>query len=224
MVAGEGGAMVEAEIEKKKRALKVLRILEKTYPTVTGFLQHDTPLHLLIAVILSAQCTDERVNKVTPALFKKFPNAAAFAQARQEDVEKLIYSTGFYKAKAKSLIGCCTAIVEHHSGKIPKTLEALVKLPGVGRKTANVVLSHIWNIPSVVVDTHVKRVSHRLGFTMQTDPKKIEFDLMALFPRKNWNSLNFKLIQHGRALCVARKPKCSGCPIVLLCPYGLHHS
>lgn len=210
--------MAETEIEKKQRALKVLRIFVKTYPHVTGFLQHDTPLHLLIAVILSAQCTDERVNKVTPALFKKFPDAAAFANAKQADVETLIYSTGFYKAKARSLIGCCKGIVEEHGGKVPKTLEELVKLPGVGRKTANVVLSHIWNIPSVVVDTHVKRVSNMLGFTKNTDPTKIEHDLMALFPKKDWNELNFKLIQHGRAICIARRPKCPECPVAKLCP------
>lgn len=210
--------MAEAEVAKKKRALKILRILEKTYPHVTGFLQHDTPLHLLIAVILSAQCTDERVNKVTPALFTKFPDAAAFAAAKQSDVEKLIYSTGFYKAKAKSIIGCCRAIMETHSGKVPQTLDELVKLPGVGRKTANVVLSHIWGIPSIVVDTHVKRVSNLLGFTKHTDPTKIEYDLMALFPKKDWNELNFKLIQHGRKICIARRPKCPECPVNHLCP------
>lgn len=210
--------MAETEIEKKKRALKVLRILEKTYPKVTGFLQHDTPFHLLISVILSAQCTDERVNKVTPALFKKFPNAEAFAKAKQVDVEKLIYSTGFYKAKAKNIIACCQKIVADHAGKLPKTLEDLVQLPGVGRKTANVVLSHIWNIPSIVVDTHVKRVSGMLEFTKHTDPTKIEFDLMALFPKKDWNELNFKLIQHGRAICIARRPKCGECPVCHLCP------
>lgn len=210
--------MAETEIEKKKRALKILRILEKTYPHVTGFLQHDTPFHLLIAVILSAQCTDERVNKVTPPLFKKFPDAAAFAKAKQVDVEKLIYSTGFYKAKAKNIIACCQKIVSDHGGKIPKTLEELVKLPGVGRKTANVVLSHIWNIPSIVVDTHVKRVSGMLGFTKNTDPTKIEHDLMALFPKQDWNELNFKLIQHGRAICIARRPKCPECPVNKLCP------
>lgn len=210
--------MAETKIEKKKRALKVLRILEKTYPHVTGFLQHDTPFHLLIAVILSAQCTDERVNKVTPALFKKFPDADAFAKAKQTDVEKLIYSTGFYKAKAKSIIGCSKGIMEKHGGKVPKTLEELTHLPGVGRKTANVVLSHIWNIPSVVVDTHVKRVSGMLGFTKHSDPTKIEYDLMALFPKKDWNELNFKLIQHGRAICIARRPKCGECPVCQLCP------
>lgn len=209
------GELVE---NKRKHAIKILRILEKTYPKVTGFLRHDTPFHLLIAVILSAQCTDERVNKVTPALFKKFPDAAAFARAKQVDVEKLIYSTGFYKAKAKSIIGCCKGIVEKHGGKVPKTLEELVTLPGVGRKTANVVLSHIWNIPSIVVDTHVKRVSGMLGFTKHTDPTKIEFDLMALFPKADWNELNFKLIQHGRAICIARRPKCGECPVNHLCP------
>lgn len=200
------------------RALKVLRILEKTYPHVTGFLQHDTPFHLLVAVILSAQCTDERVNKVTPALFKKFPNAEAFAKAKQSDVEKLIFSTGFYKAKAKSIIGASRVIVEKHGGQVPQTLEELVQLPGVGRKTANVVLSHIWNIPAIVVDTHVKRVSGMLGFTKKTDPTKIEYDLMALFPQKDWNELNFKLIQHGRKICIARRPKCPECPVNHLCP------
>ncbi|PIR20872.1 MAG: endonuclease III [Deltaproteobacteria bacterium CG11_big_fil_rev_8_21_14_0_20_47_16] len=210
--------MVETEVEKKKRALKVLRILEKYYPHVTGFLQHDTAFHLLIAVILSAQCTDERVNKVTPTLFKKFPTPQAMAAAKQTDVEKLIYSTGFYKAKAKSIIGCSKGIVEKHGGKVPKTLEDLVKLPGVGRKTANVVLSHVWNIPAIVVDTHVKRVSSLLGFTKNTDPAKIEHDLMGLFPQKDWNELNFKLIQHGRKICIARRPQCGECPVSRLCP------
>lgn len=202
----------------RARALKVLRILEKTYPKVTGFLQHEDPLQLLVAVILSAQCTDARVNMVTPALFKKYPDARAFAQAKPADLEKLIYSTGFYKAKTKSIIGCCTAIVAEHGGKVPQTLTELVKLPGVGRKTANVVLSHIWNIPAIVVDTHVKRVSALLGFTRHTDPTQIEHDLMALFPQKDWNALNFKLIQHGRAICIARRPKCGECPVCALCP------
>lgn len=210
--------MAETEVEKNKRALKVLRILEKTYPKVTGFLRHDDPLQLLVAVILSAQCTDERVNKVTPTLFKKYANAAAFAIAKPVELEKLIYSTGFYKAKARSIIGCCRTIMESHGGKVPKTLEELVKLPGVGRKTANVVLSHIWDIPAIVVDTHVKRVSAMLGFTKHTDPTKIEFDLMALFPQKDWNELNFKLIQHGRTICIARRPRCSECPVAKLCP------
>ncbi len=202
----------------KRRALKVLRILEKTYPHVTGFLHHEDPLQLLVAVVLSAQCTDERVNKVTPVLFKKYPNANAFAAARQTDVEKLIYSTGFYKAKAKSLIGASRAIMEKFGGRIPKTIEELTHLPGVGRKTANVVLSHIWNIPAIVVDTHVKRVSGMLGFTKHTDPTKIEYDLMALLPKKDWNELNFKLIQHGRKICIARRPKCGECPVCRLCP------
>ncbi len=210
--------MAETEVDMKRRALKVLRILEKTYPHVTGFLHHEDPLQLLVAVVLSAQCTDERVNKVTPVLFKKYPNANAFAAARQTDVEKLIYSTGFYKAKAKSLIGASRAIMEKFGGRIPKTIEELTHLPGVGRKTANVVLSHIWNIPAIVVDTHVKRVSGMLGFTKHTDPTKIEYDLMALLPKKDWNELNFKLIQHGRKICIARRPKCGECPVCRLCP------
>jgi endonuclease-3 len=195
-----------------------LRILEKTYPHVTGFLQHDTAFHLLIAVILSAQCTDERVNKVTPMLFKKFPTPQAFANAIQTDVEKLIYSTGFYKAKAKSVIGASRAIVEKFGGHVPKTIDDLTTLPGVGRKTANVVLSHIWNIPAIVVDTHVRRVSGMLDFTKHADPTKIEYDLMALFPKKDWNELNFKLIQHGRKICIARRPRCGECPVNHLCP------
>ena len=207
-----------AQEKIKVRALKVLRILERTYPKVTGFLSHDDPLQLLVAVILSAQCTDVRVNLVTPALFKKYPTAKAFAAAKPAELEKLIYSTGFYKAKTRSIIGACRAIMKDHGGQVPRTLDELVKLPGVGRKTANVVLSHIWDQPAIVVDTHVKRVSKLLGFTKNTDPTKIEHDLMALFPQRDWNALNFKLIQHGRAICIARRPKCGECPVCHLCP------
>lgn len=197
---------------------EILKILRREYPDARTPLKHKDPLQLLVAVILSAQCTDERVNMVTPALFAKYKTARDFSSAKLLDIEKLVRSTGFYKAKAKNIIGCCKGLVEKHGGSVPKSLDDLVKLPGVGRKTANVVLGALWNIPGVVVDTHVKRLTYRLGLTKNTDPEKIEQDIMKQLPPKDWNDLSICLIFHGRHICIARKPLCSQCVVAHLCP------
>ena len=205
--------------DRRARADEIYGILYRQHPDAHCELDHQGPYQLLVATILSAQCTDKRVNMVTPALFQAYPNAEALAAARQEDVEELIRSTGFFRSKAKSLIGMATAVVERHGGEIPSTMEELVKLQGVGRKTANVVLGNAFNInDGVVVDTHVGRIAARLGFTRETDPVKIEQDLMKLFPRERWTMLSHLMILHGRRICVARRPKCEVCPLVKLCP------
>ncbi|PIR17104.1 MAG: endonuclease III [Deltaproteobacteria bacterium CG11_big_fil_rev_8_21_14_0_20_49_13] len=205
-------------MENKQRISRILQALRKEYPCAKTPLLHKDPLQLLIATILSAQCTDERVNKVTPPLFAKYKNARDFAVAKPAELEDLIRSTGFYKAKAKNIIGCCKGLVGKHKGEVPASLEALVELPGVGRKTANVVLGEIWDIPGVVVDTHVKRLTFRMGLTKNTDPEKIERDIMNLLAEKDWNDFSVCLIFHGRRVCFARKPLCGGCKIADLCP------
>ncbi len=177
-------------------------------------------MQLLVATILSAQCTDERVNRVTPSLFKKLPTAKDFAEVSLSDLEEMVRPTGFYRNKAKNIKACCTALVERHGGKVPDNMDALVELPGIGRKTANVILGSAFGIPGIVVDTHVKRVSQRIGLTRESDPVKIEFDLMALIPKKDWIAFSHQMIWHGRALCKARKPKCPECPLLDLCDYG----
>lgn len=205
-------------MEIKRRIQNILYVLRNEYPDAKTPLIHKSPLQLLIATILSAQCTDERVNKVTPALFARYKNASDFAGAKQKELEKLIHSTGFYKAKAKNIIGCCKAVIEIYGGDVPRSLDKLVELPGVGRKTANVVLGSIWNIPGVVVDTHVKRLTYRMGFTENTDPEKIEQDVMKLLPAKDWNDFSITLIFHGRRVCLAKKPSCETCPVGKHCP------
>ncbi len=201
------------------RSKKIAAILHKTYPDPKVALDFSNPLQLLIATILSAQCTDVRVNKVTPDLFRKYKSAKDFAGAKQEELEQDIRSTGFYRNKAKSIIACCRAIVERHGGKVPKTMDELVELGGVGRKTANCVLGGAYGINSgVVVDTHVRRVSQRLGLTGNDDPEKIEIDLMQLYPQSEWYALGNMLIWHGRKICDARKPNCLECPLQKLCP------
>ena len=205
-------------MDVKARAKKIVKILRKEYPDAKCPLHHKNAVELLVATILSAQCTDERVNKVTPALFAKYGSAADFAEAKQPELEKLIHSTGFYKAKAKNIIGCCKGLVEKFNGEVPKNIDDLVTLPGVGRKTANVVLSEMWDIPGFTVDTHFKRVSFRLGLTKNTDPEKIEQDAMKLLPPKDWNYMSIGLILHGRRYCMARKPNCGECPLAKLCP------
>ncbi|MEX0745621.1 MAG: endonuclease III [Phycisphaeraceae bacterium] len=204
---------------EKRRAGRVYRKLEHTYPDATCALQHRNAFELLVATILSAQCTDDRVNMTTPALFAKYPTPAALAASEPADVEKLIRSTGFYRNKAKSIRGAAQALVDHHADSVPDTMEELLKLPGVARKTANVVLGNAFgqNV-GVVVDTHVTRLSNRLGFTTHTDAKKIERDLMPLFPQKNWTMLSHLLIFHGRQICKARKPQCDNCPLLKDCP------
>ena len=205
--------------DAQRHASRVAELLRQTYPEAECALGHESPLELLVATILSAQCTDQRVNLVTPALFKKYRTAAAFATSPPGVLEKEIQSTGFFNAKAKSIRGCCQKLADEHGGQVPKDLNALVKLPGVGRKTANVVLGTAYGIASgVVVDTHVARLSFRLGLTKQTDPVKIEQDLMALLPPAEWVNFSHRLIHHGRQICIARKPKCEVCPLLADCP------
>ncbi len=203
----------------QKHARRLIRLLQQHYPNPECALTHDSPLQLLVATILSAHCTDVRVNMVTPALFARFPDAAALAEAPLPDLEKLIQSTGFFRNKAKNIKAACTAIVEQHKGEVPRDLDALVKLPGVGRKTANVVLGSGFGIPSgVVVDTHVGRLCLRLGLTKQRDPVKVEHELMKLVPEDHWIDFSHELILHGRAVCDARKPRCEGCALLQHCP------
>jgi endonuclease-3 len=193
--------------------------LKRAYPDARTELDYETPLQLVIATILSAQCTDKRVNMVTPLVFRTFPTAAALADADPEKLEEIIKSTGFFRNKTKSLIGLGKALVERHNGEVPNSMDALVKLPGVGRKTANVILgSAFGKNEGVVVDTHVARLSNRLGFTRETDPVKIEQDLIRLFPRDDWTLLAHLLIFHGRRVCIARAPKCEICVLNDICP------
>jgi endonuclease-3 len=209
----------ETKQQLGSRAKKVITQLHKTYPDPKIALNFSNPLQLLVSTILSAQCTDVRVNMVTPGLFKKYRTARDFADARQEELEQDIRSTGFYRNKAKSIIKCCQTIVEKHNGKVPNTMEELVELGGVGRKTANCVLGGAYGINSgVVVDTHVRRVAQRLGFSQFDDPEKIEIDLMALAPQSEWFELGNMLVWHGRKICDARKPDCLHCPVQKLCP------
>lgn len=209
----------ERQYDIQARALAIEQILRHTYPNPVIALQFSTPLQLLIAVILSAQCTDARVNIVTKDLFKKYQTAKDFANANQKELEKEIHSTGFYKNKAKNIIACCQALVEKHAGEVPQTMDELTSLAGVGRKTANCILSGCFNIATgIIVDTHVKRVSKRLGLTEENNPETIEFDLMKLIPRKDWIHFGNALIHHGRKICVARKPLCAKCVLNELCP------
>jgi endonuclease III len=196
----------------------ILGILEHAYPDARTALHHENPLQLLVATILSAQCTDERVNQVTPELFARYPDAAALAGAPRAELESLIRSTGFYRNKAKAIQSCCADIVARHQGQVPRSLEELTALQGVGRKTANVVLGSAFGIPGVVVDTHVHRLSRRLGLTREKDAVKIEFALMPIIPRERWSVFSHWLILHGRRVCVARRPRCSICPIAPHCP------
>jgi endonuclease III len=200
-------------------ALEVFSRLKREYPDARTELDYETPLQLAIATILSAQCTDKRVNMVTPLLFQTFPTAASLAEAPPEKLEEIIKSTGFFRNKTKSLIGLGKALVERHNGAIPDSMEELVKLPGIGRKTANVILGNAFGKnEGIVVDTHVARVSHRLGLTRETDAVKIEQDLMPLFPRNDWALLSHLLIFHGRRVCEARRPKCEICGLNDICP------
>jgi len=207
--------------ERRQKVSIILPLLKEMYPAAKCSLDYRNPLQLLMATILSAQCTDERVNKVTPELFKKYRTAQALAAANQDELEKEIQSTGFFRNKAKSLRGMAAAIVEQHQGQVPQTMKELTHLPGVGRKTANVVLGNAFNIAEgVVVDTHVARVSARLGLTKETDPVKIEEDLVQVVPPQEWTLFSHLLIFHGREICQARRPKCSMCPLLPHCPAG----
>ncbi len=206
-------------MQLKTRADKIRKRLREIYPQVKTALLHQNPFELLIATILSAQCTDKQVNQVTAVLFKRLKTPDDFAAAPLKTIEKLIRPTGFYHNKAKNIKNCASAILNQHNGRVPRTLEELVKLPGVGRKTANVVLGAAFGIPGVVVDTHVGRISNRLGLSANKNPVKIEFDLMELIPRRDWNDFCLRLIFFGRSTCTARKPKCPQCPLEKLCPW-----
>ncbi|MFZ2448451.1 MAG: endonuclease III [Syntrophobacteraceae bacterium] len=206
------------------RVRSILKKLDELYPDAECSLTFRDPLQLLVATILSAQCTDERVNRVTPALFPKYPTAKAYAEAPIQDLEEDIRSTGFYHNKAKAIKESCRVLADRFGGEVPADLDTLVKLPGIGRKTANVVLGNSFGIPGVVVDTHVDRVSTRLGLTAQKDRDKIEQDLMAAVPKEKWIKFGHQLIQHGRRICIARKPKCSICPLRPECDYGMDAS
>ncbi|WP_058183438.1 endonuclease III [Mastigocoleus testarum] len=204
---------------QKIRALEILIRLKRLYPDATCSLTHDSPVQLLVATILSAQCTDERVNKVTPDLFARFPDAESLANADLEELEQLVRSTGFYRNKAKNIRAACRKIVDDFDAQVPGRMEDLLQLSGVARKTANVVLAHAFGINAgVTVDTHVKRLSQRLGFTKHQDPVRIERDLMKLLPQADWENWSIRLIYHGRAICKARSPACEVCQLADICP------
>ena len=198
--------------------MAIYRVLTKHYPNVRCELDFNNPLQLLIATVLSAQCTDKRVNAVTPALFKRYKKVEDFAGANLRELQSIIKSTGFYRAKAKSIKGLATKIVIDYDGEVPNQLEELVKLPGVGRKTANVVLGHAFDTPGITVDTHFGRLSRRFGWTKETDPVKVEFEVMELIPELEWTNLSQRMIWHGRRICHSRKPACGACPLAKLCP------
>lgn len=215
----KGATLREGAAQKKARAKEIVKRLKREYPDAHTALEFHDPYELLVATILSAQCTDARVNMVTPALFERYPNAGRLANARPEELEEMIRSTGFFRNKTKSLLGMSNAVVENYQGRIPDEMDDLVKLPGVGRKTANVVLGNAFgkNV-GVVVDTHVMRLSGRLGLTAQTDAVKIEQDLILLLPKKDWTVVPHLFIEHGRAICKAPKPKCEICVLSDICP------
>jgi endonuclease-3 len=202
----------------RHRAEQIDRLLAQLYPAAKCALDYETPFQLLVATILSAQCTDVRVNLTTPALFKRYPDAAAMAKANPRELEKMIQPTGFFRSKARSLLSASKDIVEKHGSAVPDSLEELVALHGVGRKTANVVLGNAFGVPGITVDTHVKRLSNRMGLTKQGDPEKIEQDLMKLIPEKDWTMFSHRMIFHGRQVCFARKPNCAGCLLNEVCP------
>jgi endonuclease-3 len=209
----------ESKRARKERAAMVYDLLEEEYPDAHCALTHDDAYQLAVATILSAQTTDERVNMVTPGLFERYPTAKDLAEARQEEVEEIVRSTGFYRNKAKSIIGFARGVMDRHDGRVPADMDALVKLPGVGRKTANVVLGNAFGIDEgVVVDTHVKRLSTLMAFTKEKTPEKIEIDLIGVFPRDHWTMLAHLLIFHGRHVCSARSPRCEACVVAHLCP------
>ena len=209
----------EGKRARRQRAARVYDLLAQAYPDARTALEHANPFELAVATILSAQCTDERVNMVTPVLFRRFSDAHALASASLEELEEIIHSTGFFRSKARSLVGMAQAVMNEHGGELPRSLAELTRLPGIGRKTANVILGNAFGLDEgVVVDTHVKRLSGRLGFSEEATPEKIEVDLMELFPRERWTPLSHLLIFHGRKVCVARKPRCRECVVAAFCP------
>ena len=208
--------------EKKVRAKVIYRQLSKNYPNVRCELDYKNAFQLLVATVLSAQCTDKRVNQTTPALFKKYPNPQKMAKADLKEIQKLVKSTGFFRAKAKNIKGLSNKIMEEFEGKVPSNLEDLITLPGVGRKTANVVLGHAFGIPGITVDTHFGRLSRRFGWSKQNNPVKVEFEVGELIPKKEWTNLSQRMIWHGRRVCHSRKPACGACALAKLCPsYGI---
>jgi endonuclease-3 len=214
------GRRQKKPLSQKTRARKILDILEKTHPEARCALTHEDPFELAVATILSAQCTDERVNKVTPALYARYPTAKALAGAEPVELEALIRSTGFYRAKARNLVNFAKALVANHGGEVPRKMEELVVLPGIGRKTANVVLGHAFGIEEgIAVDTHVLRLSNRLGLAKGDDPVKVEKQLMAIIPKERWTQTTDVLIFHGRKICDARRPRCGACPVFSLCRF-----
>jgi endonuclease-3 len=214
--------MAESIADKKVRAKAIYRILSKNYPNVRCELDYKNPYQLLVATVLSAQCTDKRVNQTTPALFKKYNSIKKMAAADLKDLQRLVKSTGFYRAKARNIKMLSQKILTEFNGKIPSDIEDLVTLPGVGRKTANVVLGHGFNIPGITVDTHFGRLSRRFGWSDKKDPVKVEFEVGKLIPEKEWTNLSQRLIWHGRRVCHSRKPACGACALAKLCPaYGI---
>ena len=211
----------ETPIALKRRARKIYKVLAQTYPDAHCELDFTSPLELLVATILSAQCTDKRVNLVTPMVFKKYPDAAAYASADRDELEEMIKSTGFFRAKTTALIGVGQALCDSFHGEVPHRLKDLVTLPGVGRKTANVVLGNAFDVPGITVDTHFGRLARRFGWTTTTDPDEVEREVGLLFARKDWTQLSHTLIWHGRRRCHARRPACGACPVAAWCPsYG----
>ncbi len=209
----------ESKTARRERAGQILQALKAEYPEAHCELDHANAFQLLVATILSAQCTDARVNLVTPALFARYPDAESLAAAKPADVEALIRSTGFFRNKARSLIGMARAVVAGHDGEIPRTMEELRPLPGVGRKTANVILGNAYGVnEGITVDTHVKRLAALMRLTRETDPEKVERDLMPLFPREDWALLSHLLIWHGRRVCIANRPRCGECVVCEVCP------
>lgn len=209
---------MRADSENRKNARAIYRILTKTYPEIRCELDFKNPLELIVAVVLSAQCTDKRVNQITPPLFKKYKSAKDYAKAPLPEIEEFIYSAGFHRAKARHLKGLGAKLVEEFNGEVPATLEELITLPGVGRKTANVVLGHAFNIPGITVDTHFGRLSRRFEWTTSMDPVKVEFEVGELIPEKEWTNLSQRMIWHGRRICHSRKPACGACPVAKICP------
>ncbi len=209
--------MRESVEKKRKRALEIIDIFNKEYPDSECTLNYESPLRLVIATQLAAQCTDARVNMVTPALFEKYPDVCAFAAADEEELMGYIRSTGFFRNKARNIIACCRKLISDFGGEVPQTMEELLTLPGVGRKTANLVLGDAFGISGIVVDTHASRLSRRMGFTENTDPYKIELDLLKVIPPAEQTAFCHRLVDHGRKYCTARKPKCDECPINHIC-------
>jgi endonuclease-3 len=207
-------------MEPAEKIGPILKVLDKHYAEAHVTLDFTNPLELVVATVLSAQCTDVRVNQVTPAVFKKYPTAKDYAEAPLEELEEAIRPTGFFHNKAKSIKAICQALVEKYRGEVPASQEELVKLPGIGRKTANVILGNAFGLPGIVVDTHCGRVAQRLGLTANKDPVKIEFDLMPLVPKEKWTKFSHQMIWHGREICTARNPKCPKCPLLPYCDYG----